>query len=88
MKTLCIKVPKIIINIFLITILRLKYLLFQLQEYCVGGSLDELPLMNVQILPFNLDHAKRTAEFARVIFEEKKISNIDLRPRAIIPKRF
>jgi len=26
-------------------------------EYCVRGSLDELPLMNVQIIPFNLDHA-------------------------------
>ena len=49
------------------------------------GSLDELPLMNVQIIPFNLDHAKKTGEFAKAIFEEKKISNQDLQPRAIIP---
>ena len=54
-------------------------------EYCVGGSIDELPLMNIQILPFNLDHAKRAGEFAKVIFEEKKISGIELSPRAIIP---
>lgn len=37
-------------------------------EYCVGGDINELPLRNLQIIPFNLNHAKRTAEFARVIF--------------------
>ncbi|MBN1950818.1 MAG: hypothetical protein JW801_06415 [Bacteroidales bacterium] len=54
-------------------------------EYCVGGSIDDLPLRNIQILPFNLDHAKRTGEFARAIFDEKKTSLEDLKPRAIIP---
>lgn len=63
----------------------LKVSTISIAEYCVGGSLDELPLMNIQILPFNLDHAKRTGEFAKEIFEEKKISNEDLKPRAIIP---
>ncbi|QTE44322.1 MULTISPECIES: hypothetical protein [Mucilaginibacter] len=33
-------------------------------EYCVGGSIEQLPLKNLKILPFNLDHAKRTGEFA------------------------
>lgn len=41
--------------------------------------------MNIQVLPFNLDHARRTGEFAKVIFEEKNISREDLIPRAIIP---
>jgi len=54
-------------------------------EYCVKGKIDELPLRNVQIIPFNLDHAKRTGEFAEAIFEENKISNEKLAPRAIIP---
>jgi predicted nucleic acid-binding protein len=63
----------------------LKVSTISIAEYCVGGSLDELPLMNIQILPFNLDHAKRTGEFAKAIFEEKKISNEDIKPRAIIP---
>ena len=27
-------------------------------EYCVGGDVHELPLRNLQIIPFNLDHAK------------------------------
>jgi hypothetical protein len=29
-------------------------------EYCVGGDVHELPLKNLQLIPFNLDHAKRT----------------------------
>ena len=54
-------------------------------EYCVKGSIEELPLMNIQIVPFNLDHAKKAGEFANIIFEEKKLSAEDLKPRAIIP---
>ena len=63
----------------------LKVSTISVAEYCVRGSLDELPLRNIQIMPFNLDHAKRTGEFAKAIFEERNISNKDLEPRAIIP---
>ncbi|MFY8036768.1 MAG: hypothetical protein ACOVMQ_06355 [Cyclobacteriaceae bacterium] len=52
-------------------------------EYCVGGSIDELPLKNLQILPFNLDHAKRTGEFARIIFKNK--DRLKINERHIIP---
>jgi hypothetical protein len=52
-------------------------------EYCVGGSIDELPLRNLRILPFNLDHAKRTGEFARSIFQNKNL--LKLNERNIIP---
>ncbi len=52
-------------------------------EYCVGGDVHELPLKNLQILPFNLDHAKRTAEFARIVFQKK--DKLKLRERNIIP---
>ena len=41
-------------------------------EYCVGGDLNELPLRNLQILPFNLNHAKRTGTFARIVFRNKE----------------
>ena len=34
-------------------------------EYCVGGNIEELPLRNLHIVPFNLDHAKRASEFAK-----------------------
>ena len=52
-------------------------------EYCVGGDVHELPLKNLQILPFNLDHAKRTGEFAKIVFQNKK--NLKLKERNIIP---
>lgn len=34
-------------------------------EYCVGGDVNELPLRNLQILPFNLDHAKEPASLLK-----------------------
>lgn len=52
-------------------------------EYCVGGDVHELPLKNLQIVPFNLDHSKRTGEFARIVFKKK--NRLNLRERNIIP---
>ena len=52
----------------------LKVSTISIAEYCVVGNLDELPLKNLQIIPFNLDHAKRTGEFARIVFHSKSIS--------------
>lgn len=52
-------------------------------EYCVGGDVHELPLRNLQILPFNLDHSKRTGEFAKIIFNHK--NKLKLKERNIIP---
>lgn len=52
-------------------------------EYCVGGDVHELPLKNLQIIPFNLDHSKRTGEFARVVFQKK--GKLKLKERNIIP---
>ena len=54
-------------------------------EYCVLGALDDLPLKNVQIVPFNLNAAEKTGEFARIIFSGNKNSLERLFPRAIIP---
>lgn len=54
-------------------------------EYCVGGKIEELPLKNLQILPFNLPHAQKTGEFAKAIFEAKRNKNIEVRERIIIP---
>ncbi|WP_244175208.1 hypothetical protein [Flavobacterium urumqiense] len=52
-------------------------------EYCVGGDIHELPLRNLQIIPFNLDHSKRTGEFARIVFHNK--GKLKLNERNIIP---
>lgn len=52
-------------------------------EYCVGGDVHELPLRNLQIVPFNLDHSKRTGEFAKIVFKNKE--KLKLKERNIIP---
>lgn len=52
-------------------------------EYCVGGDIHELPLKNLQILPFNLEHSKRTGQLARVVFDNK--GTLKLQQRNIIP---
>jgi len=52
-------------------------------EYCVGGDIHELPLKNLQIIPFNLDHSKRTGELAKLVFQNK--GKLNLRERNIIP---
>lgn len=63
----------------------LKISTISIAEYCVKGTIDELPLKNLQIIPFNLDQAIKTGEFAEAIFEENKLSEKKLSPRAIIP---
>ena len=52
-------------------------------EYCVGGDVHELPLRNLQIVPFNLDHAKKTGEIAKIVFLNK--NKLKLKERNIIP---
>ncbi|AQG81001.1 hypothetical protein [Spirosoma montaniterrae] len=52
-------------------------------EYCVKGELQDLPLRNLQILPFNVMHAQRCGEFARVVFSHR--NRLDIISRAIIP---
>lgn len=52
-------------------------------EYCVGGDIQELPLRNLQIVPFNLNHSKRTGEFAKIAFQNK--GKLSLKDRNIIP---
>lgn len=70
---------------FLESEVSLKVSTISIAEYCVLGKLEDLPLKNIQILPFNLKDAERTGEFAKIIFTESKISIENLSPRAIIP---
>jgi hypothetical protein len=32
-------------------------------EYCVKGDFDELPMRNLRVLPFTIDHARRAGPF-------------------------
>jgi predicted nucleic acid-binding protein len=63
----------------------MKISTISIAEYCVLGKITELPLKNIFILPFNLDHAEKAGDFASIIFSEKNISKEALIPRAIIP---
>lgn len=54
-------------------------------EYCIGGDVHELPLKNLQIVPFNLNHAQRTGEFAKIAFQERANKNLQVNDRKIIP---
>ncbi|MBL8124167.1 MAG: hypothetical protein KIT61_08895 [Pyrinomonadaceae bacterium] len=63
--------------------IRLKFSTISIAEYCVKGSLEELPLRNLEIIPFNANHAVKAGEFARLTFEKK--GSLDLGSRLIIP---
>lgn len=53
-------------------------------EYCVKGEETDLPFDQVRVLPFNLQDAKKAAEFAKLIFSNKE--QLDLKnKRSIIP---
>lgn len=52
-------------------------------EYCVKGTVDELPMRHLKILPFNLPHSKRAGEFAKTVFENR--GTLQLPDRKIIP---
>lgn len=62
---------------------RLKCSSVSVAEYCVKGSVDELPLKNLEILPFNLKHAVTAGRFAKQVFGERQ--SLDLGNRLIIP---
>lgn len=70
---------------FLENEITLKVSTVTIAEYCVLGKLTDLPLVNIQILPFNLKEAQRAGEFANILFTENKVNLSSLHPRAIIP---
>ncbi len=53
-------------------------------EFCVLGTIDQLPLKNLKILPFNLSHSKKAGEFARIIFEARKLGQLESTERKTI----
>ena len=70
---------------FLENEITLKISTISIAEYCVLGKLEDLPLKNVQIIPFNSKDAEKTGEFAEIIFAQNKINVEKLSPRALIP---
>jgi hypothetical protein len=63
----------------------MKVSTISIAEYGVRGSIDDLPLRNLQIIPFNIDHATKTGEFADIVFKFVKGKDFKFDQRAIIP---
>jgi len=53
-------------------------------EYCVGGTIDQLPLRNLIVLPFNIQHAEKAGEFARILYEARKDKILKVGERILI----
>jgi predicted nucleic acid-binding protein len=49
----------------------LKCSTISIAEYCVKGKYTELPLRNLQILPFNFNHAVRAGELMAILKSKK-----------------
>uniref|UniRef100_A0A832DI19 PIN domain-containing protein n=1 Tax=Ignavibacterium album TaxID=591197 RepID=A0A832DI19_9BACT len=64
--------------------IRLFISTISIAEYCVGGSIDQLPLRNLIVLPFNIKHAEKAGEFARILYKARKNKNLKVAERPII----
>lgn len=53
-------------------------------EYCVRGNVDELPLRNLIVLPFNFDHSVFAGKIARILFEKRDSGKLVVPDRPII----
>lgn len=53
-------------------------------EFCVKGSVDELPLKNLFVVPFNFEHAKRAGTLARILYNKRNKGQLKLNERPII----
>lgn len=54
-------------------------------EYCVKGDMTELPFRQLRIVPFNLQHASKAGEIARILYEAKNADSLQVDSRLIIP---
>ena len=49
-----------------------------ISEYCAGGAFDDLPLRNLRVLPFNIDHARHAGELTRTLLRLRREGGIDI----------
>lgn len=54
-------------------------------EYCVNGDISELPLRNVRIVPFNIQHAINAGKFAKALYDARLTKELSIDNRLIIP---
>ena len=56
-----------------------------LAEYAVKDQILNLPMKYFRVLPFNIDHAQRAGELARIVFSKRDQMPADITQRVIIP---
>lgn len=56
-----------------------------LAEYAVRDRIENLPMRYFRVLPFNLDHAQKAGEFARIVFSKREQIPPEITQRVIIP---
>lgn len=54
-------------------------------EYCVLGEVDDLPLRNLKIVPFNFNHSMIAGKLAKDLFEARRQGKYSPENRLIIP---
>ncbi len=63
----------------------LKISTISIAEYCVIGERSDLPLKQIMVLPFNIDHAEQAGHFAHILFKNKQTLKKKGLHRKIIP---
>ena len=63
----------------------LKVSTISIAEYCVKGDLSDLPMKQLAILPFNINHAAKAGKFAKILFQDKQSIAQKGLPRVLIP---
>ncbi|MBJ6145758.1 hypothetical protein [Hymenobacter sp. BT559] len=48
-----------------------------LAEWCVKGSMDELPMNNLQLIPFTASHAQRAGEFTALALKHRNTPPVE-----------
>lgn len=56
-----------------------------LAEYAVKDEIKNLPMRYFRVLPFNIDHAQKAGECARIVFSKREQIPADITQRVIIP---
>lgn len=53
-------------------------------EFTVGAGMEQLPLKNLIVLPFNITHAVNAGKFAKILYEMRKESSFRVDERTLI----
>lgn len=70
-------------EVFLVNQVELYTSTIVIAEYCVKGSIEDLPLENIKLMSFDYKSSIETGKIAKFIFQNKK--TLDLNQRNIIP---